>query len=483
MKKVCLKKLVAAFLIISLVVMYPSTIFAKESNSDDFEEIINLSQVIDTVDNIKTFDTSDEIPKVKTDVQKKTSIKETILQNGTDKIGESICKVNNRNDPIIYYGSYTGYLTGTNDYWLYPATLSAGQYLQVQLTLPDDNNIDYDLWLLDSSFSTLKTSDYYTVTTSTMPTTLPESIGYISSSAETVYVCVYSVGGGSSTDAYTLDYVIGEDNYDTGEPDENTKESTSITFTDLSYTANRTICSPLDNDWYSFTVLDSPTYNSMRFTITSSSDTNGSSFEIYDNVVTGGFGMRRLGYGTDGEMELDPGTYYIRVISTNSYNTYDPTDIPTINMSTYAVSRVDEIEILNYNTSNSVNYNEGYHHRVEYISGITNQVGVRARAIYRDPSNLTHPSVNVHMTAVVSNLDWLDINRPDMAITSKTSVTNSNGIFGMYIPLKIGLGARNYPAIVSRHYYDFMQLRLSVTADSNKFLDDNFYYLIYEIPY
>lgn len=487
MKKVFFKRLAASLLCISLVAMYPSTVFAEENNSDDFERLINFSSE-ESANGIKITDTSNEAATIKTDVQKKTSLKETILQNKAEKIGETIEKTNNRNNPVIYYGSYTGYLTGTNDYWLYPASLSAGQYLQVQLTLPDDNNIDYDLWLLDSSFSTIKTSDYFTVTTSTMTSTLPESLGYITSSAETVYVCVYSVGGGSSTDPYTLDFVIGEDNYDTGEPDENAKETTSITFSDLSYGANRTICSPLDNDWYSFTVIDSPTYNKMRFTISSSSNTNGCSFELYDNVVTNGFGMRRLGYGTDGEIELDPGTYYLRVISSNTFNTYDPTDIPTANLSVYAVSRVDEIIIYNYYGYNGVmlppppnTYPQGSHYRIEQTT-VDNRVGIRAKAIYSDPSGLTHPSINVKIMGIVENESWSLLNQPGLAFTNNTAITGDDGFFGMYVNLNNGVGLNHYVSTATTHHYDLMFVTFNdyytseiYSADPN----DLFYYLVY----
>lgn len=221
----------------------------------------------------------------------------------------------------------------------------------------------------------------------------------------------------------------------------------------------------------------------MRFSISSSSTTNGCSIEIFSNVVSGnGFGMDRItGTSTTIEGSMLPGTYYIRVVSTNTFNTYDPTGIPTYTLSVLPVSRVDEIEILNYNTSDSVEYNEGYHHRVQHVSGITNQIGIRARAIYRDPSNLTHPSANVRMTAVVTNIDWAKINRPDMAITTNNSVTNSNGIFGMYVQLKSGLGARHYPAIVSVHYYDYKQVHLFMTDDSSKYTDDNLSFFHFHI--
>lgn len=464
--------------------MQPRPIFAKESTSDDFTSEIEFSQEKESSDDIKIFATSDETPTIKTDVQKKTSIKETILQNGTDKIGESIEKNNNRNDPVIYYGSYTGYLTGTNDYWLYPASLSTGQYLQVQLTLPNDNNIDYDLWLLDSSFSTIKTSDYYTVTTSTMTTTLPESLGYIASSAETVYVCVYSVGGGSSTNSYTLDYVIGEENYDTAEPDENTKELTALTLSTSGATSSRIVCSPLDNDWYSFNVIDDYSYNKMRFNIESSSSTNGCSFEIYENALSnGGYAMIRKAYGTSGEMSLDAGTYYIRIISSNTYYDFDPTDIPTYTLTVVPISKVNEVEILNYIPNTSVNYGYGYKHRVEMQENISNHVTVRVRALYRDSSQLTHPARNVKLKGEVVNTAWENNNVPSMAYTESYGTTDSDGICILQIPLRYGVGAEQYPAIVSIHYVDIMELTISPYDDSSINTRDDFYYLVYTIPY
>lgn len=36
----------------------------------------------------------------------------------------------------IYYGTMTGKLSKTNDYLMYPAKLSAGEYLQAKLILP-----------------------------------------------------------------------------------------------------------------------------------------------------------------------------------------------------------------------------------------------------------------------------------------------------------------------------------------------------------
>ncbi len=118
--------------------------------------------------------------------------------------------------PNLYYGTVTGNLTGSNDYDLYTVPLTQGQYLQLRLTVPI-SSVDYDLLLLDSSLNTIKTSDYYAYNNGSAGV-LAEDVGYIAPSNQTVYACVYSVNGGSTTDAYTLDFTIGENTYDLHEP-------------------------------------------------------------------------------------------------------------------------------------------------------------------------------------------------------------------------------------------------------------------------
>ena len=185
----------------------------------------------------------------------------------------------------IYYGTMTGKLSKTNDYLMYPAKLSAGEYLQAKLTLPTDPQIDYDLLLFDSSLSLIKSSDYVTCTTSEMAT-LDESIGYIANKDETVYVCVYSVGGGSNTESYTLDYTITTNFSDSSEPNENAKEAIDLSMNEMGANVSAKLNSPLDNDWYRFIVKEGDSYDKVRLNISSSSTTNGCKIEIYKNLVS-----------------------------------------------------------------------------------------------------------------------------------------------------------------------------------------------------
>ena len=98
---------------------------------------------------------------------------------------------------------------------------------------------------------------------------------------EEVYICVYSVGGGSQTEAYTLDYSVTTDFSDSSEPDENAKEAKTLNIGGAGANVTGNLNSPIDNDWYSFTVLDSPQYDKIRLSIDSSSDANGCNIEIY----------------------------------------------------------------------------------------------------------------------------------------------------------------------------------------------------------
>ncbi len=100
---------------------------------------------------------------------------------------------------------------------------------------------------------------------------MEESIGYLPTSDELVYMGIFSLVGGSTTEAYTLDFSI-LTNYpelsDSGEPNENAQEAAALNLGSSGATVSGMINSPVDNDWYSFTVIDSPRYNKMRLNLT-----------------------------------------------------------------------------------------------------------------------------------------------------------------------------------------------------------------------
>ena len=132
-------------------------------------------------------------------------------------------------ESIQHYGTVSDYLSQTGDYKLYSLELPAGDYLQARLAVPNSTSINYALVLYDSELNVIKMSHYIPYLNGGK--TLEESIGYLSASDELVYIGIFSLVGGSATEAYTLDFSI-TTNYaelsDPGEPDENAQEAVAL---------------------------------------------------------------------------------------------------------------------------------------------------------------------------------------------------------------------------------------------------------------
>lgn len=371
----------------------------------------------------------------------------------------------------IYYGTMSGNLSAKDDYVLYPATLAPGDYLQARLAQPDDSQIDYDLLLFDSSLSLIKSSDY--VTYMNDAGTLEESIGYIAAADERVYVCVYSVAGGSTTDPYTVDYSITTNFTGANEPDENAKEATALTLAATGAKTTGMLNSPIDNDWYSFTVIDSPTYHRMRFQVSSSSKVNGCKFELYRNLVTSDYyGMQYLGSGTGGEVRLPVGTYYLRIVSTNTFDNFNGADIPAYDLSVVPVARVDMIKITDVRARGAVDvpYGNGTILRVE--EAITQVVLVKGTAYYLDGPNLRKESVNAQINGKITDPAWEGMSRPDMAYVYSSGYVDEFGSYSLWFQLNSCLGVLN-----GADRYDIMTIEVRPSANESIFDNENFMYL------
>lgn len=380
----------------------------------------------------------------------------------------------------IYYGSVTGMLDKTNDYALYPVTLSANQYLQVRLTLPNDNQLDYDLLLYDSNLSLIKYSDYITCTNGAG--TLEEAVGYIAKSNEKLYVCVYSTAGGS-TEEYTLDYTITTNFSDTTEPDDNAKEATTLSLGKAGANVSKMINSPLDNDWYTFEVIDDFSYDKIRLNIASDSSANGCKVELYRNVVSNYYAMQFIGSGTGGEIELAAGTYFLRVVSTNTFENFNAGDIPTYELSVTPVSKVDTVTISTFKGKNNalVEYPEGKYIRIDRSD--VNVVTVCGRATYVDSNGEEKGAANVIVNGEILDKQWEENNRPDMAKVYGTAVTDVNGYYNMKVNLMTPLGGLKYNAPISVHHYDFMIAKVTAENNENAKGTNYFYYLRMSVPY
>ncbi len=73
--------------------------------------------------------------------------------------------------------------------------------------------------------------------------------------------------------------------------------------------------------------------------------------------------MLRIGYGTGGEVALDAGTYYIRVVSTNTVDNFNAGDIPTYKLSVSQTTKVDKVTV----TSTAITDSNGYYEMTFYL--------------------------------------------------------------------------------------------------------------------
>lgn len=420
-------------------------------------------------------------------VDKKLSVNELAVETDGDETviyaPEEIQTLSMDDASTLYYGTVSGYLSQTGEYALYSVSLSAGDYLQARLTLPNNYEIDYDLVLYDSALAYIKASDYCTYLNETG--TLEESIGYKATTDEQVYIGIFSILGGSDTEAYTLDFSITTNFSDNSEPNENANEAIALTLGTSGASVSNKLNSPIDNDWYVFTVLDSPAYDKIRLKITSNSTTNGCIFEIYtDQSSDEYYAMRLYAWGTGGEIDLPVGTYYLRVVSTNTFNDFNYGDIPTYNLSVTPVSRVDGVQITKFAGYNAamVPYPEGTYWRIDEKDDEANYITIVGWAYYTDSFENKYRAANVEINAAIIDEQWEEYGLQDITTVYGSAVTGSDGFFSMRVLLNPALGGLTYPAPVSMHYYDKMRTTI-VASNNSDAKDENFFYLLkYCIP-
>lgn len=378
-------------------------------------------------------------------------------------------------DSIIHCGSVSGYLSETGDYILYPANLSAGDYLQARLSVPSNAEINYALVLYDSSLNVIKLCDYITYLNGTK--SLEESIGYLSTSDERIYIGVFACYGGSETEAYTLDFTI-TTNFlnisDGNEPNENAQEASVLNLGQSGASVSGMLISAIDNEWYTFSVLDKPEYNKIRLQVSSTSNVNGCKMEIYRNLIEDDYAMQLVASGTEGEISLPAGTYFLRVVSTNTFSDFNSGDIPTYNLSVVPVSRVDAIDISSYSGTRGVAdvaYPEGLSYCL--FDAESNFINIRGFVYYKDSMGNKHSAANVKLIGKVVNTSWESRNRPDISTTYGTTITRANGYFTMRVNLNRSLGLRTYHG----DYYDYMTVEIYPQNDSQK-CETGYFYLL-----
>ncbi|MBO5030264.1 MAG: hypothetical protein J6D08_00010 [Lachnospiraceae bacterium] len=376
---------------------------------------------------------------------------------------------------VTSYGSVSGYLSQTGNYALYTADLTAGTYLQARLTPPANTSIDYDLVLYDSALSVIKVSNYFTYINGTAA--LEESIGYLAAADERVYIGVFSSAGGSETEAYTLDFSITTNFTGSGEPNENAQEAAAMNIGTSNISVTGDLCSAIDNDWYTFTVPDNAENSKIRLDITNASRCR---FEIYTNLVTNYYVMYRIVSGTNGEITLPAGTYFLRVISAETVNQFIAGGTAAYKLTEGPVSEVNRIEITKYSgyeAAANVNYNNGPHYRISQHATNPDFVTITGWTFLKDSIGNNYAAQNVGVTVSVTNDLWIEAGHPEYATTYGTAVSGSNGFFTATVYLYPAVGGLTYESTRTTHYYDLMSVKAQVTSDEEIETEDTFYFL------
>lgn len=361
---------------------------------------------------------------------------------------------------------------------LYNMSLPAGIYLQAQLTTPANADLDYDLYLLDAEGNILVGSDYYTYING-VSGTLPEALGYITTGDEaTYYLCVLSSVGGSVSESFTLDYSVSVacDSY---EIDENVREALAFTYgTGGAYIESRDLSSPIDNDWYVITVPSSRIYDKLRVTATTNS-TNTCSVEVYQNISSNGYQMKRVGSGST--VSVTTGTYYVRVSNAKTMENYNDLDIQNYTLTITPVLNATDIVITDLRGTEGlnkvVNYpGYGTHFRTDGAGTLTVYGVLTAKD---STTGEVYAVVGQQVNGLYYSPAWDNNNTPSNAVREGTGITNSSGEFQIPITLPNGIGVYSYYGPASTHYFDICGVSVSPSNNSSISDTETIFHLAY----
>lgn len=372
-------------------------------------------------------------------------------------------------------GTVSDYLSETDDYRLYGFNLSAGDYLQVRLSVPNNAGVSYCIPIFDSEFNLLKRSTYPAYSNDMQSS--EQSVGYLCTSDEEILFGAYSLSGGSATVPFILEFSVTTNFSDSNEPNEHALEAVALPYGISGTTVSGRLNSPVDDDWYSFTVPSGAGYNRTRLNLTSTSSLNGCKIEIYKINS----GMMFYGRNTsEMELRLPAGTYYVRVSSANAFSDFYPGDIPVYNLSVVPVGRVDGIKLMHY-TGNDISMNKIFYKQSE-------EPGYRVKD---DPSNnciaikgLTYYKIEPKDESVVvaQNVTLIGevINESTGEKTYGIAVSDQEGIFTIKIYFGDAIGQnRGISPDIGTHLYDYMTVNIYPYYDETVGTTEHFYLAIY----
>ena len=341
-------------------------------------------------------------------------------------------------------GYVTGYLSDTSDGALYTITVPSGYMMQAQLEQPGNAAIDYDLYIFDSNDNMVDVSE--NITNVVNGKTLVEDVAVINTTeAEVEYkILVNSFVGGSEIEAYTLTYAL-TDVYDEYETDEQPQRAGEFVFSGASDSiSDRNISSPIDSDWYMFTVPVG--YDEMQLNISSSS-VNVHSVLAYKNIVSDGtYQMAPVSLSSGKNAVTAGDVYYLKVCYGGTLNGFVQDSIENYTLSiNFSVKSLEpgSISITGFEGGTYVTYGYG---RLYRVTGGT----LTVKGIVKDTEGKV--LANAPVLVAFANPAWEGDSR--YGLVPAEGVTDSLGRFTVIITLPPKAGLECYYVDPSTHYYD-----------------------------
>ncbi|OYO84469.1 hypothetical protein C8E03_111100 [Lachnotalea glycerini] len=400
------------------------------------------------------FDNSKQ-PDIKVDISNMQE-QQSLTGSNSENDGRTTleAQTSTTSNTTVIAGSVNDYLSASGDYKIYPLSLQSGIYIQAQLTQPNNAQLDYDLYLLDSDGNILSYSEY-TTNINGSKGTLPEAIGYLTSgdATKTYYLYVHSATGGSISESYQLDYSFSV-LYDKWESDEYADQSLAFTFgLDGAFTNSRNLSSPIDNDWYVITIPQSRIYNKLQITATTDS-ANTCSVQVYKNIASNGYQMQMVN-PIGNNYSVDTGVYYVRVSNAKIMGEYDDSDIQNYLLSIMPILTANRIIISELNGTEGSSSYVKYSGYGTYLRTGRGKLTITGYAYALDTdTNLAYLAKGTKVTGKYKNPSWESNNTPDYATVTGYAVTDESSQFNITIELPPALGAIYYDTGISYHYFD-----------------------------
>lgn len=457
-------------LALMLAVLMTALLMPQSASAEEVEEtVIAVDSLTEELD--ITFPTDVENVSKEQQTEKESAMQttgdETALQ-----FEDGVQTFSTETGSKVYYGTLSDYLSQSGDYKLYSISLAAGDYLQAKMSQPGDSSIDYDLGLYDSELNVLKGSGYYPYLNGNAP--LEESVGYLATTDQKIYVGIVSNVGGSDTIPFTLEFTKTTNFSGENEPNENAMEAIPLDLGTTAVSVRGTINSVLDNDWYAVTIPEDSTDKKFNFALSYPSiSINNCTVEIYQNIGNCCYAMKYLGQSHGGSVTLSSGICYFRIVSMNTPSNFDENNILSYTFTVAPDRRVDGIEITmykGYHAAADVDYPEGRYYRVDDQS--PNPVTVVGFAYNLDSMGNKYTIPNAIVKVEATNLDLKDSGKPELATTSGYAVTGDNGFFRAVVYMNPARGLRSYSAQISTHYYDLVEVKTGL-VDVNLSKEEN----------